>query len=165
MDQDLRGEWLKSPEKEQAKLNILVVDDQQNISTLMERFIGISTVASQVGLIEKALDGQEAFDVLKKNKGKFNVVLTDGQMPRMGGLELAKKIKASEEDIVVGLMSGNMNELGLSDPKTQASVMRDYGIAAVLPKPFNRQQISEFMGKIKDIREAKNAVVVQSQTP
>jgi len=157
MDQNLKGEQLQSPEKEQAKLNILVVDDEPDIGTLMERFIGISTVASQVGLIEMVVDGQEAWDILEKNKGKFNVVLTDGQMPKMGGLELAKKIKASGEGIVVGLMSANMNALGLSDTKTQASVMRDYGIAAVLPKPFNRQQISEFMGKIKDIREAKNS--------
>ena len=149
MDQDLKGERLNSPEKQQAKLNILVVDDDPNISMLVERFIGRSAVASQVGLIEKALDGQEALEILEKNKGKFNVVLTDGQMPRMGGLELAKKIKASGEDIVVGLMSGNMNELGLSDPKTQASVMRDYGIAAVLPKPFNLSQVEEFIMSVK----------------
>lgn len=158
MNQDLKGEQLQSPEKEQAKLNILVVDDDPNISTLMERFIGISTVASQVGLIEKAVDGQKALEILEKNKGKFNIVLTDGQMPRMGGLELAKKIKASGEDIAVGLMSANMNELGLSDPKTQAFVMRDYGIAAVLPKPFNLEQFGEFMEQIITIKTENSTV-------
>lgn len=156
MDQELKREQLKSPEKEQEKLNILIVDDEPDISMLMERFIGKSAVASQVGLIEKAVDGQEAFDILEKNKGKFNVVLTDGQMPRMGGLELAKNIKASGGDIVVGLMSANMNALGLSDPKTQASVMRDYGIAAVLPKPFNLLQAGEFM---------KHIITIKAETP
>ncbi len=164
MNQDLEGERLKSPEEEQAKLNILVVDDEPNISTLMERFIGKSTVASQVGLIQKAVDGQEAFDILENNKGKFNVVVTDGQMPRMGGLELAKKIKASGADIVVGLMSGNMNVLGLSDPETQASVMKDYGIAAVLRKPFSLAQAGELMKQIITIK-AGNSAASQPQTP
>lgn len=158
MDQDLQRESLKPPENEQAKLSILIVDDEPNMRTLVERFIRASSVASQVGLIEKAQDGQEAFDILEKNKGTFNVVLTDGQMPTMGGLDLAKKIKASGENMAVGLMSADMNGLGLSDPKTQASVMKDYEITAVLPKPFNLSQFSEFMQQIITIK-AKNSAV------
>ena len=164
MDQHVKEEQLQSPEEEQAKLNILVVEDEEIIRILIERFIRINTVASQVGLIEKASNGQEAFDILEKNKGKFNIVLTDGHMPRMGGLELAKKIKASGEDIIVGLMSADMKDLGLGNPETQASVMRDCGIAAVLPKPLDLSQFGTFMEHLITIK-AGNSPASQSQTP
>ncbi|MBI2613425.1 MAG: response regulator [Candidatus Levybacteria bacterium] len=164
MSQDSNAEQLESPEKEQKKLNILVVEDERGIRMMMGGFIETSTVPSQVGLIETAADGQEALEILKNNKGKFNVVITDGQMPKMGGLELAKKIKESGWDITVGLMSGDLGRLGLSNPETQASVMEDYGIAALLSKPFNLSQFGEFMQQIITVR-AENSAASQSQTP
>ena len=75
MDTDSgKQELNSSPEKEQAKLNILVVDDEPMHRDFIARQIEASLVAEQVGLIETAIDGQEAFDKIDKNKGKFMVV-------------------------------------------------------------------------------------------
>jgi len=138
-----------SPEKGQAKLNILVVDDEPMHRDFIPRQIEASLVAEQVGLIETAIDGQEAFDKIDKNKGKFNVVLTDGNMPKMNGLNLARKIKESGADIAVVLMSSGIDGLNINDPEVQQSIKKDYGIVAILSKPFDVKQISDTLSQIK----------------
>lgn len=146
-----------SPEKTPTKLNILIVDDEPDLCRLLQRLIEGSSVASQVDLLETAADGQEAFDKISQNKGKYNIVLTDGQMPKMNGLELCKKIRESGEDIIVGLMSGGINGLDFNNLETQESVKKDYGITAFLPKPFGRQQFLDVLSKINDtIQTAKS---------
>lgn len=145
-----------SPEKTKTTLNILVVDDEPSIRELLPLYIERSSVASQIGILETAADGQEALDKILQNKGRYNVVVTDGQMPRMNGLDLNKKIKESGEAIVVGLVSGGLNGLDMGDAATQESMRKDHGIAAVLPKPFAPKQISTFMNQIKDAVDLNN---------
>lgn len=70
----------------------------------------------------EARDGQEAWEILQKEKEKINLALIDWLMPRLNGLQLCKRIKATEnqdytyiifltgnvdiDDVVEGLESG-----------------------------------------------------------
>lgn len=97
------------------KPRILVVED-----SLTTRELEISLLRAAGYEVEGAKDGLEALNALKKKR--FDLVLTDIQMPRMDGYELIKTIKndrnlkdipmvvvsskASERDIELGLKAG-----------------------------------------------------------
>lgn len=71
-------------------MRILIVDD----SSTMRRIIG--NVVMQLGFgkedFDEAEDGVKAWKLL--SEGKYDVILTDWNMPNMNGLELVKKVRA-----------------------------------------------------------------------
>ncbi len=75
-------------EKTDAKknLSILVVDD-----SIMTRTLEKNILESYGYDVVTAIDGQDA--ILKMQEKNFDVIVSDVQMPNMGGLELTEKIK------------------------------------------------------------------------
>ncbi|MQX37581.1 SpoIIE family protein phosphatase [Roseospira navarrensis] len=70
----------------------LVVDDNQLNRDLLEgylRALGYETVT--------ATDGDEAWAILERDGGDIDVVLLDRRMPRMDGMEVLARIKASPD--------------------------------------------------------------------
>ncbi len=67
---------------------ILVVDD----SSLMRGFAKGSLQALKLNNVTEAGDGVEALAELKK--GKYDLILSDLQMPNMDGLELLKAVRS-----------------------------------------------------------------------
>jgi CheY-like chemotaxis protein len=68
---------------------LVVDDDQMNLAVLVRALgkVGIETVTAE--------DGVEALALLKANPDSFDVLLLDLVMPRMDGMHLLKRIKAS----------------------------------------------------------------------
>src|SRR6185369_817688 len=81
----------------QNKKSILVVDDEAIIRDLCGR-------ALKGYRIVEAGDGEEALRLFER--GGIDVVLTDVMMPRMGGIELLKRLKEAEPTLVVIVMTG-----------------------------------------------------------
>jgi hypothetical protein len=77
--------------------SILVVDDEAIIRDLCGR-------ALKGYRIVEAGDGEEALRLFER--GGIDVVLTDVMMPRMGGIELLKRLKEAEPTLVVIVMTG-----------------------------------------------------------
>jgi two-component system, chemotaxis family, chemotaxis protein CheY len=78
-----------------SDLNILLVDDSPNVLELTTEFI------KELGFekIYTARDGTEAFDrirLMHQRGGKFDLVISDWEMPKMDGLALLKKIRQNE---------------------------------------------------------------------
>lgn len=108
-------EVTRKPKTNRKKPRILVVED-----SLTTRELEISLLRAAGYEVEGAKDGLEALNVLRKKR--FDLVLTDIQMPRMDGYELIKTIKndrklkdipmvvvssrASEKDIELGMKAG-----------------------------------------------------------
>ena len=67
-------------------LSILVVDD-----SIMTRTLEKNILESYGYDVVTAIDGQDA--ILKMQEKNFDVIVSDVQMPNMGGLELTEKIK------------------------------------------------------------------------
>jgi two-component system chemotaxis response regulator CheY len=66
---------------------IFIVDDSPTMT------MSIATTLQINGyIVEKAVDGVDALEQLKKGL-KPNLIITDINMPRMGGLELIREIK------------------------------------------------------------------------
>jgi len=76
---------------------VMIVDDEAIIRDLCRRALNTYQVV-------EACDGEEALALF--NKGGIDVILTDVMMPKMGGIELLKRLKEIEPTILVIVMTG-----------------------------------------------------------
>jgi CheY-like chemotaxis protein len=89
---------------------VLVVDDQNQVRTLMAR------VLSEAGhVVMEAEDGLEALDIIESYAGALHLVVTDVTMPRVSGTELAAQIKQRWPRIPILYVSGRELPQGAPD--------------------------------------------------
>jgi two-component system, cell cycle response regulator CpdR len=80
---------------------VLIVDDEDSMRALVARAIamdGHETVTAQ--------DGAEALDILTRDEGGFDLLLTDIQMPIMDGIALALSAARDFPELTILLMTG-----------------------------------------------------------
>ena len=103
---------------------ILIAEDEEPLLSLCAR--GLSSDGHEVST---ARDGSEALDVLSRECGRFDLLLTDVRMPIMDGIALALAAARDFPDLTILLMTG------YADQRERA-----YGLDAiihdVLAKPF-----------------------------
>ena len=75
------------------KKKILVVDDEQDVRETLESVLAKLDYNPVV-----AAGGKEALEIIKQNK--IDVVLSDLYMPEMDGIELLKRVKTENRNIV-----------------------------------------------------------------
>ena len=73
-----------------------------------------------------ANDGQEALEISEKFADPIHLLLTDVQMPRMNGLELAERVREQRPEIKVMMMSG----------ETTTTILEKNTPDAFLKEPF-----------------------------
>ena len=118
-------------------MRILVVDDFNTMRRI------VKNILKQLGFenIGEAENGQEALEVLKKEK--FDFVITDWNMPVMTGLDLLKAIKADAalKDLPVMMVTAEAQQQNIVEAvKTGAS---NY-----IVKPFTAEVLEEKISKI-----------------
>ena len=105
---------------------ILVVDDEPQITRVLRR-----SLSSKGYEVQVAEDGEEALDVFRK--WNPDIVITDLFMPRMGGLELCRRIrKTSQVPILI------LSVKGEERAKVEAL---DTGADDYLTKPFGMDEL------------------------
>jgi len=81
-------------------LNILFVEDHEdlrvNTAHILTKFFKI---------VEVAVNGVEAFEIFKEDKNKFDIIISDIQMPLMDGVELTKKIYSIKPNQTIIILS------------------------------------------------------------
>ncbi len=88
-----------------AGLNVLVVDDNPDISAL-----AANALEEQGCIVKQAHSATDAMSILRK--GSFNVLLSDIVMPgELDGISLARLAKAASPELVVILMTGYSERL------------------------------------------------------
>ena len=111
--------------------NILIVDDEESVRE------GFSNSLLDEGFkVQSAADGKIALDLMKYNA--FDLVLTDLNMPNMGGDAFIKHVYNQFENpppIIV-----------ISSEVTQDSRVLEWGAVAVLKKPVD---LGSIISKIK----------------
>jgi CheY-like chemotaxis protein len=104
---------------------VLIADDEDSMRTLVARAIamdGHETVTAQ--------DGAEALEILTREGGAFDLLLTDIQMPVMDGIALALSAARDFPRLTILLMTG------FADQRERASNLS--AIAHdVIAKPFS----------------------------
>ena len=84
----------------------------------------------------EARDGLDALEVAAAHPGKIHALVTDVIMPRMGGGELAERLKEQHPDLRVLFMSGYPDDraAGGSEPLLAAEFLQ---------KPFQQESLLE----------------------
>jgi PAS domain S-box-containing protein len=109
---------------------VLVVEDEANIRTLLERLLGGDGYDVLV-----AADGTSGLELARRHAGEIALLLTDVVMPHMSGPELARTLLGERPDLRVVFMSGyTQGILGTQGFESDA---------ALLEKPFTRQALLE----------------------
>lgn len=114
-----------------ALKEILVADDEVGIRTLL--FDVLSKEGFRVTL---AKDGKESLDQMSKRR--FDLLITDIDMPRLDGIGLLKKMKEKGRRETVIIMSGKSTERGI----TAESIFPVY---KTLEKPFSMNSFLEIV--------------------
>ena len=118
---------------------ILVVDDRpSNIKTLRMRLAAVGYE------VLEASDGVEALEVFEANERKFDLMVTDLVMPRMGGRDLADKVAPLKPDLKVLYLSGYTDSVVLQQG------MLDPG-SFFLQKPFTPAELAHKVRESLDI--------------
>src|SRR5712671_413047 len=117
---------------------VLIADDEDSMRSLVAR-----AIAMDGHDIVTAEDGAEALDILSREQGAFDLLLTDIQMPVMDGIALALAAARDFPELTILLMTG------FADQRERASGL-DALIHDVIAKPFS----------LTDIRKAVNGALV-----
>ena len=108
---------------------ILVAEDEDPLRALVARAI------TDLGhTVVTAFDGADALDILTREHGSFDLLLTDIRMPLMDGIALALATARDHPNIVILLMTA------YADQRERASNL-DALIHDVILKPFTLAEI------------------------
>jgi two-component system cell cycle response regulator CpdR len=80
---------------------VLIADDEESMRTLVAR-----AIAMDGHDIVTAQDGAEALEILSRENGGFDLLLSDIQMPIMDGIALALSAARDFPNVVILLMTG-----------------------------------------------------------
>ncbi len=119
-------------------LVILVVEDE----LLLQR-LACRVLSSQGHTIHTADEGQQALDTLKKLDGKVDLVITDLNMPNMGGEELYRQAHQLYPDLRFVFTSGDSHI-----PSTLSDALQDRLVA--LLKPYSIQDLKQVVSKARN---------------
>jgi len=103
---------------------ILIADDEESMRLLVAR-----AIAMDGHEIVTAEDGAEALDILTRDNGAFDLLLTDIKMPVMDGIALALAAARDFPQVIILLMTG------FADQRERASGL-DAIVHDVITKPF-----------------------------
>ena len=120
---------------------ILIADDEESMRMLVARAIsmdGHTTVTAQ--------DGVEALEILTRENGAFDLLLSDIQMPVMDGIALALAAARDFPRLTILLMTG------YADQRERASNLNALA-HDVISKPFS---VADIRAAVADALKARN---------
>lgn len=112
---------------------LLVVDDQATIRNIL-----IQVLKLEGYRVLSAVDGQDALEAASRNSGRIDLLITDLQMPVMGGEELIRKLTAERPETRVICLSAGLSEVSLSQD------------VLFLPKPFVLKELTATVRGVLD---------------
>jgi len=130
----------ENPDKEtpvlQGQGHILFVDDDDAVVSVIGRLV--KRFGYEVTVRNHSIDALETF---RANPDKFDLVITDQIMPKMTGLQLAKKVHRLKPQLPIILMAG------FSDNTAKESAQKA-GVVELLRKPMTAGELSEAIHRV-----------------
>lgn len=119
--------------------NILVADDSETMRAVVKKTVEMSGVA--VGEFHEAGNGKEALKILQANW--IDVILSDINMPEMGGMELLKAVTKDEDlkRIPLIFITTESSEARMEEAKK-------LGVAGYVRKPFQPEAIKNILYEV-----------------
>lgn len=108
----------------------LIVDDNVALARVTQFAMNRAGFDAQI-----AANGRKAFDLAQADV--FDIVISDQQMPEMTGLELCRRLRATERYATTPIILLTAKGLELELPALQ----RELEISAIFPKPFSPSEV------------------------
>ena len=119
-------------------MDILIVDDSATMRKLIQRALRQAGV--DVTKVMEAGDGVEGLATLEDNK--FDLVLSDINMPNMNGLDFVKAVREKHGDAPPIVM---ITTEGSEDMVAEA---KSRGSNGYLKKPFTSEDVNDVIGQV-----------------
>ena len=114
-------------------MKLLIVDDEKNIRQVLKNELSTETIE-----VDEAEHGQRALELLEQDE--YDVVLLDLNMPRLGGIEVLKRMRSLEYPAEVIVLTAN------ATISTAVEAMK-LGAYDYLTKPFRLEELSAILDK------------------
>lgn len=121
--------------RKKTKLNILVVDDEEEICRMLIRYLTIENHK-----VRAVNSGKEAIKIV--NREEFDFILLDLLMPGIRGVSVLKSVKKISPQSRVILMTGNMEKPGF------IKHIKKEGAYAYMEKPFQMEKVVDIINSI-----------------
>ena len=123
---------------------VMLVDDEPLVCKGFQKLVNWNACGFEV--VATASNGEEAYRMHKEQK--FDLIVTDLKMPVMGGLELIRKIRESEEPYCQIIIVSAYGEFSFAQ-----EAMR-YGVNYYLLKPLDETVLAGYLSQIKEKLDA-----------
>ena len=120
--------------------NILFVDDEKEIT-----YMGKKMLESLGYTVDIRTDGFSALHEIQTNKQKYDLLVTDQNMPKMLGTDLVRRAKKIMPELKIILITGYEDSI-------KEDSIKEYDIAEIIMKPLI---LSEFSKTIRNVLDAK----------
>lgn len=130
----MNKEHLQSLIKNTKKLNILYVEDDKIARESTLRFLETFFLK-----IDTAFDGEQAY--VKKSLKKYDIIITDINMPKLNGIELIKKIREDDASTPILILSAY-------DDRDYFIESIKFGVDGYILKPLEMEQFYIIISKI-----------------
>ncbi|WP_373001171.1 EAL domain-containing protein [Sulfurimonas sp.] len=130
----MNKEHLDSLIKSTKKLSILYVEDDKIARDSTLKFLETFFLK-----IDIAVDGEQAY--AKKHLKKYDLIITDINMPKLSGLELIEKIRRNDDSVPILILSAY-------DDKDYFVQSIKFGVDGYILKPIELEQFYTIISKI-----------------
>lgn len=118
-----------SSEPARAAGHVLVVDDEPDVVEIIRRYL------EREGLgVQGCVDSRAALEQVQANPFRFDLVITDFDMPHLSGLALCDQLHGLRPELPIVMVTGY-------DRRTSGERIANLGVRAVLPKPINKNDL------------------------
>jgi CheY-like chemotaxis protein/PAS domain-containing protein len=127
----------REPADASQPLHILFIDDTEPLARLGKLFLERNGYR-----VTTRLDPLEGLALFQKNPESFGLVITDMTMPKLSGLELARRIHSQSPKIPIVLCTGHGDIFQDKELKTA-------GIRSVISKPLSSIELNRVIHKVR----------------
>lgn len=124
-----------------GKGRVFLVEDEVIVRRLVN-----ATLTRQGYSVREATNGAEALELLNGSAEGFDILLTDLIMPRMGGRELAQRLRSLRPELPVLYMSGYSNDEAFREGVVEPG-------ASLISKPFAPAELLKVLGTVLEGRD------------
>ncbi len=133
-DEDLAGETCEAGEG--ASATVLVIEDEEMLRELLR-----SVLAARGHKVLLARDGVEGVETYRNNVDSIDMVISDLGLPKLGGEEVVRRIKAIDGHARVAVASGFIS------PEVKIELEKE-GISCFVQKPYRTSEVVKVVSEM-----------------
>lgn len=128
-------------------LNLLIADDEGIVRRGIKTLVDFAALG--IGEVYEAENGEQALEIVKR--GNVHIAFADINMPRMNGLEFAKKAREFDRALKIALITGY-------DYFDYVLTALKLGVDDYILKPVSKDDVTELLIKLVDKRKAEDGL-------